>query len=218
MPQYQYTYGLPRNVNHKFWLNGKCFRVGNSGVRTMQLMDELLQLAARESSTKSLFSSRALIRQVEYNESRCVLSYSITHARDANARLLAIFLRGRCGGSLGTSAVFQYAKDDDEWIRKLATRALKRMGAWAQLKEIAENDPSEKVRRIATANPPGLYSARLETFVRNVTPKPIEPSRATLYVAPGVEWDQGRKSKSASAIRMFLERIVRRLRGVHLSN
>lgn len=218
MPQYQYTYGLPWDVNHKFWLNGKCFRVGNSGVRTMQLMDELLQLATRDRSSKSLFLSRALIRQVEYNESRCVLSYVITNARDANARFLAIFLRGRCGGSLGTSAVFEYAKKDDEWIRKLATRALKRMGAWAQLQEIAENDPSERVRRIATANPPSQYSARLESFVRNVTPKPIGECRSTLYVAPGVEWDQGQKPKSSSTIRMFLERIVRRLRGVHLSN
>jgi hypothetical protein len=184
----------------------------------MQLMDELLQLANRERSNKSLFSSRALIRQVEYNESCCVLSYAITNACDANARYLAIFLRGRCGGSLGTSAVFEYAKNDDERIRKLATRALKRMGAWAQLKEIAEKDPSEQVRRIATANPPSQYSARLESFVRNVTAKPIEQSQSTLYVAPGVEWDQGRKPKSASTIRMFLERIVRRLRGVHLSN
>ena len=218
MPKYQYTFGLPMDVNHRFLLNGKRFRIGNSGVRTMQLMDELLLLLTKKGSGKSLFSCRALIREVQYYESQSVLSFSISHANHLHARLLAIFLRGRCGGSLGTSTVFEYAKtNNDERTRKLATRALKRMGAWAQLQEIAETDPSEHVRCIATARPSDHYATRLNTFVRNVSPKAITHSQSTLYVAPGLEFDQGRKPKSASTIRAFLERIVRKIRGVHHS-
>lgn len=76
MPKYQYTFGLPMDVNHRFLLNGKKrFRVGNSGVRTMQLMDELLLLLTKKGSGKSLFSCRALIREVQYYESQSVLSF-----------------------------------------------------------------------------------------------------------------------------------------------
>jgi hypothetical protein len=77
------------------------------------------------------FRLRPQIRQVQAIDATPVLCLVVERTDDPTLRILAIWLRGRCGGSLGTSSLAAFATAADDRTRKEVARALKRMGAWA---------------------------------------------------------------------------------------
>jgi hypothetical protein len=57
------------------------------------------------------------------------------------------------------------------------------------------------------------YAQRLANFTKRVACLPTTPSRQPLFVSPELDLSQGHPPKSASFIRMIIERIHRLLTG-----
>jgi len=140
---------------------------------------------------------------------------------DTDTLRLAIWLLGRVGNRYATSVVAAQSRDDDVRIRKVAAKALRRMEAWAELREIAVREDDPVVRRIAMSaeTPPREFSERMGTFLDNdvevvETPDEASPGAKSLYVNTTI--GDGTPPKSRWYIRLILERI-RWLVGRHVS-
>jgi hypothetical protein len=205
--------GFPANGDYTYNLHGRRYRVGSSGSRTLKLLTEIYDSCAACADQSWPFSVRKQIKQVQDLNASALLCLVVERTDDPTVRILAIWLRGRCGGSLGTASLAKFAHHPDDQIRKEVARALKRMGAWAQLREMAENDTSERIRRMATSEPSRPYRDRLSDFSRRFPRVNVASVKQPLFVSPQLELGQGRPPKSRSVIRMILERIHRIVAG-----
>jgi hypothetical protein len=142
-----------------------------------------------------------------------VLTLVVERTDDPTLRLLAIWLRGRCGGSLGTPILAKFSTHPDVQTRKEVARSLKRMGAWDQLREIATHDANGRIRRIATTQPSKPYRDRLASFSRHMARVEIASVKRHLLASPTIDVGHGRAPKSRWVIRMILERIHRIVAG-----
>ena len=206
-------FGFPAKRDFCFRLRGRRYCVGSSGKRTLKLLTEFYGTATACADPSWPFPLREKIRQVQALNWRSVLSYVVQLTHDPTLRLLAIWLRGRCGGSLGTSSLARFAAHRDDQTRKEVARALKRMGAWVQLREIADNDTSERIRRMATMQPLRPYRDRLADFSNRLPRLEVTSVKRPLFLSPELDVRQGRPPKSRSVIRMILERIHRLVAG-----
>lgn len=213
MVRFQPRFGFPAKRHYRFRLRGQQYRVGPSGVRTLKLLAEIYGACSASTNPSWPFRLRNKIRQVQALNSRSVLSYVVESAGDPVLRLLAIWLRGRCRGSLGTSSLALFATHPDDKIRKEVARALRRMGAWVQLREMADNDTSERIRRMATAEPLRPYRDRLAEFSGHFAHFEVPSVSFPLFVSPEVDVRQGRPPKPGWVIRVILERIHRLITG-----
>ena len=169
MVRFRRRFGFPANRDYCFRLRGRRYRVGSSGIRTLKLLTKIHDSCATCRDLSWLFRLRNHIREVQALHSRSVLSLVVERTEDPTLRLLAIWLRGRCGGSLGTSSLAKFATHPDEQTRKEVARALKRMGDWVQLRELADDEPNARVRRMATPRPTRSYLQRYP-ISRNIFP------------------------------------------------
>jgi len=113
----------------------------------------------------------------------------------------------RCGGTLGIRSVAAFAEHPDEQTRKEVARALRRLGAWVELREMAESDESERVRRMATPTIARPFEGRLTDFSRHVAGQVVTPHKHPLFVSPEVNLSQGKRPKPRWLLRLILERI-----------
>jgi hypothetical protein len=150
---------------------------------------------------------RSEIRTIRRLEETAILSHVIEQTNSRNILILAIWLRGRCGGHLGTEIVADQTKYRDLTIRKEVVRALARMNAWPRLQEIVDGESVPRIRHMATGRPPKQYGKRLSTFTQNVTPIPVPEGKQWFYVSPNVDVRKWRPPKPAHLIREILERI-----------
>ncbi len=211
-------FGLPASIDRDYCVAGRRFQIGSSDMRTLKLLKEIYEACALPGRGRGLFSVRVKIVEARALNSTSLLCLVAERTDDQAVRVLAIWLRGRCGGSLGTASLARFATHPDRQTRKETARALKRMGAWAPLRVMAESDTSERVRRMATSEPPKNYRERLASFSRGI-PR-IGPASANfpLFVSPELIFGQARPPKPASAIRSVLERIHRLIAGCSLAN
>lgn len=179
-------------------------------MRTLRLLAEIYD-ATSGVDRLSLVRRRQQIRQIESYDSRNVLTLVVKRTKDPHLRLLAIWLRGRCGGTIGTATVADYCSDADFQVRKVVARALQRMSAWSDLRAMAAKDPSDRIRRIATVRSPGPFAERLSSLLEHIPPDRTVPVRRNLFIGPSFSLTQGRPPKSAATIRAILERIQRLL-------
>lgn len=206
-------FGFPANSDYRFRLRGRRYRVGSSGNRTLKLLTELYGSCSMCTDPSWPIRLRKRLRQIESLNSRSVLSLVVERTDDPTVRLLAIWLRGRCGGSLGTSTLAKFATHPDDQTRKEVARALKRMGAWVQLREMADNHTSERIRRMATSEPLRPYCGRLADFSSHFPRIEVPSVKLPLFVSTELDVGQGRPPKSRWVIRMILERIHRIVAG-----
>ncbi|MEQ1827052.1 MAG: HEAT repeat domain-containing protein [Pirellula sp.] len=200
-------FGFPIQSNYRFTMLNRRFRVGWNGLRMLAQISVIAHGASQARKITWLLGYRNQINKVEAHNLQELLTLVIERTPQSRIRLLAIWLRGRCGGTVGTSAIYRFASDPDEQTRKESVRALVRMSAWVQLASIAEDDPSPRIRRMACCTPPTSHGERLHQFQRNITRLQRSQKRAELYVSPEMEIRASRPSKSLEFIQSILKRI-----------
>jgi len=186
-------------------LNGVRFRIGAAGVRAIALAQAMLALAE---ANHSLHSLRGEIRHVRRTHCRAALTHLIEMTpQTPRLRLIAIWLRGQCGGYLGTELLAKLSTDEDEAIRAKVAGALQRMSGWSVLEGMARHDPSPRIRRIASQRMPCGFQSRLRRFTDHTPALPFKAAETPLYLSPRFEISRAAQPKSIEFIRHVLERI-----------
>lgn len=199
-------------------VGGRRFRLRAHDVQLVQLMTYLLEQRPAAPHVGWLIPHRPTLRQVLQLNARVGLTWLVECATESWHLRLALWLRGRCGGALGTPIVAKCLLSTDELVRKEAVRALRRMNAWAELHAVAEYDANPRLRRLASCRPPPDLRARVERFTEHIRAVPYETRSRPLYVAPSVALDSCPHVRSRSYIREILDRIRRLVRGAPTSD
>lgn len=206
-------FGFPALSDYRFRFRGAKYRVGPSGVRMLELLSEMYDSCRTCDDVTWTLRFRSQLRQVQVLDVHTVLCHVIDRTDDPALRILAIWVRGRCGGTLGTPSIVHFADHDDDQTRKEVARALKRMSAWRPLRMMADREKNPRIQRIATAQPPRPYRLRMAEFSKHVARLEVTPAKRRLVVSPELDVGQGRPPKSPSYIRRILMRIRRMVRG-----
>ncbi len=201
--------GFPVEAGHKIYVNGQRFRVGNPGVKAIELAVELLDHRTR---FQSLLRFRSAIRECETESCRAALSHLIEMTPSHDMRIIALWLRGRCGGYVGSQMIAKLAESEEERVRFLAAKAMQKMGVWATLADMAKNDPSERVRRIAAPRSTRKFRERLSSFSLNVESIPHTAKQRELFWSSEIDLRNPVRSKSLDFIRRVLLRIKNSVR------
>ena len=206
-------YRFPVFRDYRFRIGGKKCRLGRGGVRALTLLAHIVQQTPDRDDIAWLLPLRSHIRELERVNPRAALALVIERTDNERVRCFAIWLRGRCGGTFGTSSVSRFCTSSDRAIRKETARCLRRLGAWAELRNIAAGDPDPRIRRIATPSPSQPYAIRLATFSQHIPRRLTVRRKSELFVAPEVGVRQRHPPKPRWLIRMILERIHRLVTG-----
>lgn len=203
----------PVSVGYRFRLGGKRYRLGRGGVRALRLVVQTVEQTPSHDDIAWLMPYRGHFREIERLNPRAALTLVIDRTDNRRQRRLAIWLRGRCGGTLGASTVARFSTSSDRALRKEVTRCLKRLSAWAEIRGIAANDPDSRIRKMATPSPPKPCAARIARFSRNISRHRIVPRERQFFVSPNLDVTRGRPPKPRWLIRHVLERIQRVVTG-----
>jgi hypothetical protein len=128
--------------------------------------------------------------------------------RDSESVCIALWLIGRMQAKHGVSIVADYRSHADARVRREAARALRRLGAWSELRAMAD-DTSPLVRGFTRNDGPRPLAVRLERFKQTITPldRPMAHVRTSWFAS--LPLGPGRQPKPAHLIRALLERIRR---------
>ncbi len=201
------TYDFPVFRRYAFRIAGRKYRLGSGGVRALEIMADIIQQGPHTPDVTWLLPFRPQIREIERINPSAVLTLVIDRADNEHLRYLAIWLRGRCGGTLGTSVVSGLAPSAEERRRRHVTRCLQRLAAWSDLRRIAETDPSLRVRRLATQTPSQPHKTRLTAFSQHIFRRNVPRSQTRLVVSPQLDLSAARRPRPTKIIRTVLERI-----------
>jgi hypothetical protein len=169
-------------------------------------------------SSNPWLAYRAEFREILRQEPIVGLARCVRDDDGASCRL-AIWLLGKLGGKVAIGVVAARRYDPDARIRRRVVKALLRMGAWRQLREMAREDPEPVIRRIAAyaERSPTDFNRRMSHFVQHNArrrdsggPRSSEQQLVCLTNSIG----GGRPPKSRFRIRAILEHI-RALVGRH---
>jgi hypothetical protein len=130
-------------------------------------------------------------------------------------RVLAIWLRGRCGGYLGTSTIASFAYAPEYELQKECVRALQRLSGWAELEEIANHASHPRIRQLAAqpaVKPLGERLAAMLKHVHSMSASEVPPSKPKFWLRSGHVLKYT-APKSVAAIRDILWRIKRLVSG-----
>lgn len=187
------------------------------GVEGVKVLDLLAKVCRARSSGNKLWAlqSRPTLRRIRTKDINCrtgvrrAFKVVIEQTESDEVRQIAIWLRGRNGGSIGTEAIGQFSRHPDMRMRKIVTKALKRMHAWHLLREIAETDPDSQIRKLAVQTPAEAYSTRLTQFLKNVEHEPsgLRTTKTPLSLSETVQLKVMNLPKSLELIRFYLKRI-----------
>lgn len=213
---YSHIYDFPLSPHYHFrYRSRKKYRLGNRGVAVLNGLAELyfLRWLRHEPPTLAEWVREARrVAKLAQADGSC-LALNLVLRRSANLRLclLALWLRGHCSrSSVGIELFAPFRDCPQDIVRREAARTLKRMGAWAALREIAESDPNPRIRAIATPDGPRAHGDRLARFTRNFVGLNLTLPARDLFVAPNLDLKKGQHApKSATVIRQILQRIQR---------
>jgi hypothetical protein len=208
MDRLSQLYDFPTIAEHRFKIGGHKYRVGTHGWQTLKKL-KLLQDQCTTSDIKWSLSARPIIRDIRILNASATLNLVIQSTKDPVLRILAIWMRGKCRGTLGTQVVAQFANHPDFFTRKEVARALKRMSAWQELATMQSTDPDERIRRIASPHPGRPIVSRIAKYMRHVPRSEVVSSRKLLFLAKSVNTHEIKPPKPISVIRAILDRIRR---------
>jgi hypothetical protein len=190
-----------------FWLQGRKYRVGEQGMRALKLIAQMVEASDRESGKPScLLPYRARARDVVQAPQRALLVYVAEKVTNPAVQRAAIWLRGRCRGSLGTAALARLWISADVGLRKEITRAFKRMEAWDYLRVIETSDPNPRIRRLANQSTRRPFGVRLARFLARIKHREVRRP-APLFLSDNCDPTGGRPAKPQCHIRRILEHI-----------
>lgn len=208
----QQLIGFPIYRDFRFVLFGRKYRVGASGLKALKLLEEAYYCFRDRQHTSWPFALRSIVRQIRNVDGKSTLCFVAANTDNPTIRILAIWLRGHCGGTIGTQVLSQFCHHGDDQTRKEVARALKRMSAWEALSKFAR-DSNSRIARLASCKAPAPFSSKFERFATSVasleTPLPSKKMAFDLHV----ELDRrvARPPKSPKVIREILLRIKKLL-------
>jgi hypothetical protein len=195
------------DVESTFWLQGRKFRVGEQGMRALKLITLMIEASDRESGKRGcLLSYRPRVRELLQSPPRALLVYVAEQATIPAVQRAAIWLRGRCRGSLGTVTLARLWIADDVGLRKEITRALKRMEAWDYLRAIETSDPIPRIRRMAQKPMRRAFAVRLARFLARIKRHDVGHP-VPLFLSDDCDPSAGLPAKPGWLIRRILEHI-----------
>ncbi len=196
--------GFPLRVNYRFRVSDVSYRLGEVGTDTVKLAFDALYLLKTESSPIVL---RQLVRRSKYSGSPAALAHLIEMTPDRDLRLVAVWLLGLRGGTIGSKILAKFFPAADEPFRYVLAKAMWQMKAWHDLERLAKNDPSARVQRVAQHAPAVEFQTRLETYTSGIkVVKHHEPTIHQHFMAR-INFAESVQPKSATVIREILERI-----------
>lgn len=206
--------GLPQNASHVFWLEDRKYRVGLAGLQALALLERMAAAIPATACTTWLLPFRRDVRAAQPLNAKAVLTYVVLHAPRRDVRVLAIWLRGRCGGYLGTDLLSRLIDSPDRTQRKALLRALSRMHAWPIVSRIEQSDPDPRLRNMAACRDRRNVAARLSKFLRVIRPLGTAPRPPRpLVMADSVDLSRRHAEKPLDLIRAILLRIRMLVRG-----
>jgi hypothetical protein len=190
-----------------FWLQRRKYGVGEQGMCALKLIALMVEASDRESGKPScLLSYRARAREVVQSPPRALLVYVAGEATNPAVQRAAIWLRGRCRGSLGTASLARLWTSADVGLRKEITRAFKRMEAWDYLRVIETSEPNPRIRRLATQSTRRAFAVRLARFLARIKRREVGHP-APLFISDECDPTGGRPARPRWYIRRILEHI-----------
>jgi len=127
-------------------------------------------------------------------------------------RQLVIWLFGRIRNRRTANVIYDWGKNEGPAIRKETAKALRRMGAWGQLRELGEREQNPRVLAYVMERATVPFDHRLGRFVENVRQlEPIGGDTAPVVsqLVASSPLDEGKPPKSEWMIGTILQRIRR---------
>jgi hypothetical protein len=207
------AFGFPLLTGTRFYLDGVRYCVTAADVEALAILARIRAAWPSTPNVHWLLPFRAVVRQCRAGT---MFAYAAQQTQDPALRCLAVWLRGRRGGRLGSSTIAGLYRRGDVSLRKAVVRALQRMHAWAALRRIEACEPELRIRRLARQKTPRAYRSRMTQFITNVTPR--QPGGLpAFFEQQGLELDVGLQPRPATFFRAILERIRRLVRGTAAS-
>lgn len=173
---------LPRLKNsgdYEFRFEGRRYYLDASNHAAKRFLQKLARFLQRMESSPTLpilLSLREDFRAIQSARPIPGLVWCVARG-DSGARRLAIWLLGRIGIWSTTSVVATSIHDRDVRVRKEAAKALRRLEAWAILREVAACEDEPIVRRIAKSAPSREFSERMTRFLDSGVENVGQPDR-----------------------------------------
>jgi hypothetical protein len=194
----------------RFYVDGNEYRFTATNLEHLELLAKIRAALPKSPSAFWLLPFRDLVRSTTAG---AIFAYAAQHSGDRVVRLLAVWLRGRRGGKLGTPTIAALYWGGDAPLRKTVVRALQRMHAWSALRRIEASEEDPRIRRLARQKRPRAYGSRMTQFIEHVTPCKSFAGETSLYECEGLQLDAGLQPRHQSFFRTILERIRRLVRG-----
>lgn len=205
---------------HSLWIvpyQGRNFKITGYELEDGQFVTELC--AGRR---EALRVGETPVRLLKYrNEFRRIANWPRVHAMitcleqpDEETVRLAIWLLGRKHAQYGIPFVEPFSRSQHVRVRREAARALRRLGAWSELRAIYEYDTDDRVCRIAMPEPPKPFTQRLVRFTGDANDDvPAARHSRVMSFFVRVPIGPGRPAKPSELIQAILERIHRLVHG-----
>lgn len=196
-----------------FLLDAKSYQF-DDGIQALSILADLYHASMSNVDSYWALRMRNRIRKIRSISAtgsspvRAILTDVVKESPDPRMRMLAIWLRGHCGGYLGTSVLAVNASSPDFTTRKETVRALKRMSGWTTLREVAISDPSPRIRRMATQRAGKSLDERLSRFMKNCGTVQRSSERMRFWMLPGLQF-RFSPGKTVEMMRSCLQRIER---------
>lgn len=192
----------------KYYFDGRRYVLNVTGARALRLFSRILNEQYRAKRPGWLLKYRTDFRGVIGGSQAPLLSYVVRHGATDEVKRLALWLRGRCGGPLGTDAVADLAVFSPPPMRKEAVRALRRMHAWEKLKIIERGEQNPRIRELASQRSSAPFESRLSSLSEKLAAVATSPLTRTMEVRAGVTIGGCRHGeKPLTRIRELLQRI-----------
>ncbi len=200
-------------INHllpgcRYRINGKSYYLFASDREAIRRLKNIYLHLPQEPNPFWLLQFRDEIRAIVNVAPRTLLTYVILTCPDATFLKLAIWMRGLCGGTFGAPLLLHIAADKPNDIQLQVARALQRMGAWAQLHEMAHwPSLSETDSRFLPPKVRPQYASRLQRFLLNVNSVTVGKPSSEVFLAEQAGFLRGQPAKPLWLIRLVLDRI-----------
>lgn len=188
----------------QFEFQGRTYKCLASDEQVKVFLDRLEDWRNRNAS--SLFSFREDLRRIVRHRPIRGLVWCSIH-RGTPTRNIAIWLLGQIRHRSVMCAVASFQCDTSHGVRKEVAKALRRMGAWKQLRELA-NDTHPAVKRIAIERSAKPFHQRLDRFLHDdVRSSAVNTHRQRVKFSLQHQQFSGCPPKSGLYIRQVLMRI-----------
>jgi len=201
--------GFPFCWGGKFYVDGNEYHFTATNMAHLELLAKIRAARPKEPNVYWLLPFRNLVRSTTAG---AIFAYAAQHTQDPAMRCLAVWLRGRRGGQLGSTSIAALYRRGDAPLRKAVIRALQRMHGWAALRRIQASEPDPRIRRLAQQKVPRAYSSRMSEFISRVTPGQRSSEATTFFEQEGLELGTALPPRSGSFFRAILDRIRRLVR------